>query len=200
MFLTLCVMCVCRVGWGGRMCVCACVCACVRAWCVHACMCACVHVCVSVRACVYVCVRACVTVCVCVRACVCAFVRVCAFVCVYAGACMLRHELLLFMLTLRVQWVGFTFTPFFFFFSSHRHYEVLTPWLPHLVQFPGWKMHGRAREQCIFRLYNTSTFNAIRSDEKPFTCRSGKEDHKAEGFQIRPFIGLLQVISRQWRG
>ena len=36
---------------------------------------------------------------------------------------------------------------------------ILTTSLPQHVQFPGWKMHGRACIQYIFWSHNTSTFN-----------------------------------------
>ena len=63
----------------------------------------------------------------------------------------------------------------------------LTPSLPQPVKFPGWKMHGRACKQYIFRFYNTPTFNARRFDENLFTCHCEKENKKAYGFQISHF-------------
>ena len=38
----------------------------------------------------------------------------------------------------------------------------LTPSLPLPVKIPGWKTHGRAGRQCIFRSYSTSTFSAVK--------------------------------------
>ena len=53
-------------------------------------------------------------------------------------------------------------------------------------------MQGRACKQCISDpSYNTSTFNAVRFDENPFTCLCNKEDEKAEGFQIWYFYWSL---------
>ena len=52
---------------------------------------------------------------------------------------------------------------------------------------PKRKMHRRAYKQCIFRSYNTSTFNAVRFDESSFTCQCEKEDKKAERFQVSHF-------------
>jgi len=48
-------------------------------------------------------------------------------------------------------------------------------------------MHRRAYKQYIFRSYNTSTFNAMRFDENPFTFQHEKENQKAYGFQISHF-------------
>ena len=48
-------------------------------------------------------------------------------------------------------------------------------------------MHGRACKQCIYRSYNTSTFNAMRLDKTPLTCQCETEDKKAEEFQISLF-------------
>ena len=48
-------------------------------------------------------------------------------------------------------------------------------------------MDGRAYKQCIFRSYNTSTFNVMRFDENPFTFQREKENKKAERFQISHF-------------
>ena len=38
---------------------------------------------------------------------------------------------------------------------------MLTPSLPQLVNFPGWKMHGRACKQYIFWSYDTSTLSLM---------------------------------------
>ena len=48
-------------------------------------------------------------------------------------------------------------------------------------------MDGRAYKQCIFRSYNTSTFNVMRFDKNLFTCQCEKKDEKAKGLQIWPF-------------
>ena len=40
-------------------------------------------------------------------------------------------------------------------------------------------MQERAGKQYIFQSYNTSTFNALRFDENPFTCQCEKGDKKA---------------------
>ena len=85
----------------------------------------------------------------------------------------------------------------------------LTPSLSQLVKYPGWKMHGRACKQSIFRSYNTSIFSAMRLDEDPFTCqRKKKEDKNADGFQISHFYGSfsndimavkgLDTVGRTW--
>ena len=52
-------------------------------------------------------------------------------------------------------------------------------------------MHGRACKHYILQSYNTSTFNAMRLDENPFTRQCKKEDKKAEGFQISHFYWLF---------
>ena len=56
--------------------------------------------------------------------------------------------------------------------------------LPQHVKFPGWKMHARIYKQYVLRSYRTSTFNAMRFDENPFTCLCEKADEKVEGLQI----------------
>ena len=76
----------------------------------------------------------------------------------------------------------------------------LFPSLPQPVKFPGWKMHGRACKQYIFRSYNTSTFSAVPFDESPFTWQCQKETKMLKSFKFRNFIGCFQVTSRQWRG
>ena len=55
----------------------------------------------------------------------------------------------------------------------------LTPSLPQPVKCPGWKMHGRACKQYIFRSCVTPTFSAVNFDESPFTYQCEKEDKKA---------------------
>ena len=54
----------------------------------------------------------------------------------------------------------------------------LTPSLPQPVKFPGRKMHGPAYKQYIFKSCSTATFNAMYSDENPFTCKRGKPPHE----------------------
>ena len=52
----------------------------------------------------------------------------------------------------------------------------------HSSDAPACNISGRekdAREQYIFRSYSTSTLNAMRFDENPFTCRCEKEGKKA---------------------
>ena len=63
--------------------------------------------------------------------------------------------------------------------SSVSRVSSLTLSLPQPVKFLGWKMHGRTCKQYIFQSCNTSTFNAMKSDENPFTCQCKKEDKKA---------------------
>ena len=46
-------------------------------------------------------------------------------------------------------------------------------------------MHGCACERYIFWSYDTSTFTAMRSDEKPFTCQCEKENKK--GLRVSDF-------------
>ena len=74
-----------------------------------------------------------------------------------------------------------------------------TPSLPQPVQFPGWKMHGRAYEQYIFCSYNIyfqcymfwwKSFHMIMWKIKPETV---------QGFKFYTFIGRFQVTSWQWR-
>ena len=48
-------------------------------------------------------------------------------------------------------------------------------------------MHGRACKHIIFQSYDTSTFNAMRFNENPFTRQCEKENKKAKGFQILHF-------------
>ena len=77
--------------------------------------------------------------------------------------------------------------------------EAFNPCTTPACKILGLKNDGRTCKQYIFQSRNTSTFNAMHFDENPFTCQCYKEGThtKTEGFQIRPFIGLLQVISRQ---
>ena len=55
---------------------------------------------------------------------------------------------------------------------------------PQPVQSPGGKVQGRPYKQCLFRSYETSTFNTMRFDQIPFTHQCEKEDKQTEGFQI----------------
>ena len=64
---------------------------------------------------------------------------------------------------------------------------LLTPSLPHSVKVPGWRMHGRACKQYIFRFYNTSMFSAMRFDGDAFICQCDKEDKEASGFKMSHF-------------
>ena len=73
----------------------------------------------------------------------------------------------------------------------------LTTLLPKPVKFQGLKMQGRASKQSIFRFYNTSTFNAMRFDQNPFTYQCKKENKKAEGFKFCTFSLRFQVTSWQ---
>ena len=43
---------------------------------------------------------------------------------------------------------------------------------------------GRPYKQCLFRSYETSTFNTMHFDQIPFTHQCEKEDKQTEGFQI----------------
>ena len=70
----------------------------------------------------------------------------------------------------------------------------LTPSLPRPVKFPGWKTHGRACKQYIFRSCSTSTFNAMCFDENPFTCQRETEDKKASGFQISLILDVFKWL------
>ena len=56
---------------------------------------------------------------------------------------------------------------------------TLTPSLSHPVKFPVWMMYGHACKKCIFRSYNTSTFNAMSFDENLFTCQCEEGDKEA---------------------
>ena len=48
--------------------------------------------------------------------------------------------------------------------------------------------HARTRlHNSIFFAPTTSTINAVRCDESPFTCQCENEDKKASGFQILHF-------------
>ena len=45
---------------------------------------------------------------------------------------------------------------------------LLTPSLPQHVKFPGWEMYAHTCKEYSFRSCITSTFSAMRSDQKPF--------------------------------
>ena len=72
----------------------------------------------------------------------------------------------------------------------------LTPSLPQLVKFLGWKMHT----QYISRSHNTSTFSAICFNENLFTCQCKKEDIKAQGFQILQFFWSFSNVIMAVKG
>ena len=57
-------------------------------------------------------------------------------------------------------------------------------------------MHECTYKQYIFRSYNSSTFNAVRFDESPFTWQSEKDDKKAKGFKFCACIGRFQVTAK----
>ena len=54
-------------------------------------------------------------------------------------------------------------------------------------------MHGGTCKQYIFRSSDTSTFNAMRFDENPFTHQCEKGDEMLTGFKFRSFMGCSQV-------
>ena len=62
--------------------------------------------------------------------------------------------------------------------------HILTPSLSQPVQFSGWKMHGRACKQYIFRSYVTSTSNAVSIDEKILSYASAKRGAKCSRVSI----------------
>ena len=72
---------------------------------------------------------------------------------------------------------------------------LLTPSLPQPVKFPGWKMHGRAYKQYIFRSYDASTFSAMRFDENPLTwqCETRRQK-RLKGFRFGSFVGRFSDI------
>ena len=65
--------------------------------------------------------------------------------------------------------------------------KILTPSMPQPVKFTGWKLHGHSCRQSISRSFNTSTFNAKRFYENPFTCRCEKENKKGLRVKILHF-------------
>ena len=72
---------------------------------------------------------------------------------------------------------------------------ILTPSLPQPVQCPGWKMHGHACKQCIFRSYNSVLWMPCvwmkillhASANMPVRKRRQKD----KGFRFRTFIGCF---------
>ena len=73
--------------------------------------------------------------------------------------------------------------------------ESLTPSLSQPVQFPGWKIHGRAYKQCIFRSY-------IYSQCCPFWWKSFHmpERKRKQGFQISHFYGSFSSDNLAGKG
>ena len=69
---------------------------------------------------------------------------------------------------------------------------LLTPPLPQPVTILGCTMHKHVCKQYIFRLCNTSTFNAIRFDENPLTCQCKKR--KQKGLKVSNIVLLLVVF------
>ena len=79
----------------------------------------------------------------------------------------------------------------------------VNPFTAPACKMSGLKVDGHPRKQSVFRLYVTSTLNAMRFDENPFTCRCEKEKkkkkkkrrrkkkkrgiNKAKGFRISHF-------------
>ena len=59
-------------------------------------------------------------------------------------------------------------------------------------------MHMHRRLQTVyFWSYNTSTFNAIRFDENPFTGQCVKESKNGGVLKFGTFVGRFQVTSWQ---
>ena len=54
----------------------------------------------------------------------------------------------------------------------------LNPFTAPACKMSGLKVDGHPRKQSVFWLYVTSTLNAMRFDENPFTCRCEKEKEK----------------------
>ena len=84
--------------------------------------------------------------------------------------------------------------------KEYDYQRILTPSPPHPVIFPGWKMHGRACKEYIFRSYNTYlqyyTF-WWRFFDMPVRKRRQK------GLRVSNFALLLvdfKMTSWQWRG
>ena len=78
-----------------------------------------------------------------------------------------------------------------FLFQNKHNMPALTPSLPQPVKFPGWKMHGCACEQYMFRSYDASTFTAMTFDENPFTCHTKKEVPNPKRSQVSQWVLLV---------
>ena len=70
---------------------------------------------------------------------------------------------------------------------QEQGWVTFNPFTAPACKASGLKVHGRACKQHVFWLYITSTFNAIRFDENPFTCQCEKENKKAKRFRISRF-------------
>ena len=88
--------------------------------------------------------------------------------------------------------------------ASSASARMLIPSLPSLLKFRA--QSARTCLRTVFfsffflALYHTSTFNAMRFRENPFTCQCVKEKKRLKGFEFRTFKGHFQVTLRQWRG
>ena len=59
---------------------------------------------------------------------------------------------------------------------------------------PACNISGLKDAQCVFRSYDTSTFNAVSFDENPFASQCEKENKMLKGFKFRNFISLVFVF------
>ena len=59
---------------------------------------------------------------------------------------------------------------------------LINPLTAQACKIPRLKVHGQPCKQSISWLYITSTFDATRFDENPFSCRCKKENKMAKGF------------------
>ena len=76
----------------------------------------------------------------------------------------------------------------------------LTPLLPQPVKYPGWKMHGRACKQYIFRSYNIY-FQCYVFQWKSFHRPVRKIRQKQlRVLNLAHLLVVFQVTSWQWRG
>ena len=73
----------------------------------------------------------------------------------------------------------------------------INPFTALACKISGLKGARRHLQTAYFRVYNPSTFNAMRFDEKPFTSRCEKEKERLTGFKFRTIIGRFQVTSWQ---
>ena len=85
----------------------------------------------------------------------------------------------------------------FFFFLAPPRSERINPLSAPACTFSGLKDAQTRLQTVYFQSYNTSTLSGMRFDENPFMCLCGKEDKKAEGFQISHFYGSFSVTSWQ---